>query len=106
MKPLIYPGTFVKLDTNKFKESMGVPRGALLFVAGAKAIPENEDDPYTQRVKFFVHLVGEDGYVNTESGVFLVDPKSVRAIGKKRQEILLAQLEKSYGENGEGATEH
>jgi hypothetical protein len=106
MNDLIYPGTFCKLNTNKFKTSMGVPKGTLLFVAGAKAVPEDENDPYTQRVKFLVHLVDDDGDILVEDGVYLVDPKSVRALGKKRQELLIAQMEKKYGDDGEGVTEH
>lgn len=86
---LIRTGDFCEVVSDKFAEETGVKRGHIVYVAGHKALPENENDPYTQRIKFFVNLVSRDGHVDSNK-LYLVDPRSILKVTKKKQEKLLS----------------
>lgn len=85
---LIIGGDFCQITSDKFAEDTGVKRGHLFYVAGHKALPENEADPYTQRIKFFGHLVSKDGHIDS-SKLYLVDPRSIAKVSKGKQKKLL-----------------
>jgi len=89
---LIYNNDFCMIATDIFEADHGIKNGHRVYVAGHRAIPEDEHDPYTQRIKFFVHLV-KDGHVQFDLGLFVMDPKSLRKVKVKEQNKLLAQLE-------------
>lgn len=55
MTKYIMTGDFCEIVTDKFVEE-GIKRGHVVYVAGHKALPITEEDPYTQRIKFLVHL--------------------------------------------------
>jgi hypothetical protein len=84
----IRTGDFCEIVSDKFTEQTGVKRGHIVYVAGHKALPEDESDPYTQRIKFFVNLVSNDGHVDGGQ-LYLVDPKSLLKVGKSKQKKLL-----------------
>ena len=86
---LIHTADFCQIVSDKFAEDTGVKRGHIVYVAGLKALPEDENDPYTQRIKFFVNLVSHDGHVDG-SKLYLVDPRSIQKVGKLRQKKLLS----------------
>lgn len=84
---LIFNGDYCQIVTDKFAQELGVKRGHLFYVAGHKALPEHEEDPYTQRIKFFGHLVSKDGHIDS-SKLYLVDPKSLAKVSKSKQKKL------------------
>lgn len=97
---LIRPEDFCEIIVDDFLE-FGVKKGQRVYIAGHKALPISKEDPYTQRIKFFVHLL-----VNKilDERLFIMDPKSLRKVGKKEQEkltsILKAQLDKEVVPDG------
>ncbi len=97
MKDLIYPRTFVAINSDAFVEH-GIEKGTIVFVAGTKAVPVSEEDPYTQRVKMFVHILDEEK-IDTSSGLFLMDPHSLINISSEENKRL---LDFNYPEDEEG----
>lgn len=67
-------------------EEYGVKVGHRVFVVGHRAIPEDERDPYTQRIKFFVHLL--DGKHVDASRLYVMDPRSLKKVKKGEQHEL------------------
>lgn len=86
MNNLIYPMTFVAINSNAFVEH-GVEKGDIVFVAGTKAVPVSDEDPYTQRVKMFVHILDNEK-IDTASGLFLMDPNSLINISAEKNKRL------------------
>lgn len=68
--------TFVTMNHNKLEKDHGIAKGDVMFVATAKAFPLSEEDPYTQRVFFFVQKT-KDMVIDDESGFYIVDPVSL-----------------------------
>ena len=70
----------VVVITNDKLEADGLPINTRVIVAGLKALPLTEDDPYTQRIKLFVQKINEteDG---VEGPIFMIDPASVKETG-------------------------
>jgi hypothetical protein len=89
---LIHDNDFCMIASDQFEKDTGVKNGTRVFVVGHRALPEDEHDPYTQRIKFFVHLV-EKKHVQFDKGLFLMDPKSLRKVKVKEQHNLTAILE-------------
>lgn len=83
---LIKPFTFVKINHNKLQEEYGLAEGDVVFVASAKAFPISEDDPYTQRILFFVQKT-KDEKIDDESGVYVLDPVSLSHIDPEEHKI-------------------
>lgn len=100
---LVYPMTFCTVTTDKFVEN-GLNKGSIVFIAGMRAIPEDESDPYTQRIKCFAHKVAKDGHTLVEEGFFIIDPKNLSPLSEKKSKPLAAMLERDYGE--ENPTTH
>ena len=92
---LIHVGDFCVIVTDKFAEEVGVKRNHLVYVAGIKALPIAEEDPYTQRIKFFCHLSEKDGSVDS-SKLYIIDPNSIQKVGKARQRVLTKKLKEDY----------
>lgn len=91
-RDLIHDNDFCMITSDKFAEE-GIKVGQRVFVAGHRAIPEDERDPYTQRIKFFVYLLDKNKHVDFAKGMFLMDPKSLKRVNKGEQHKLLALLE-------------
>lgn len=72
----IKPFYFARLNHNKLEKDHGIAKGDVVFVAAAKAFPLSEEDPYTQRIFFFVQKV-EEMKIDDESGFYIVDPVSL-----------------------------
>lgn len=70
----------------------GLPRGQRVYVIGSRALPISEADPYTQRIKFFSHIVNTKT-MELDPRMFLIDPSSLQKVGKKEQKNLKARLE-------------
>lgn len=85
---LIHNGDFCSIVSDKFAGELGVKRGHSVYVAGNKALPESDSDPYTQRIKFFVHLVDHDGHIDTTK-LYLMDPVSIQKVSKSKQKKLM-----------------
>lgn len=94
---LIKAGDFCYVITDKFVE-YGVPEGDVVYVIGHRAIPEDENDPYTQRVKFFVHRTDDDNHVLFDN-VYIMDPRSIEKVGELEEEELLAILDEDVNFN-------
>lgn len=92
---LIRSGDFCEVVTDKFVHE-DIKRGALVYVAGAKALPIEENDPYTQRIKFFVHLV-RDNVVGTDK-LYLMDAVSLLKTSASRQKKLVKTLREQVKE--------
>lgn len=71
----------------------GLPKGSRVYVIGSRALPISEADPYTQRVKFFAHLVKDTKTMELDPRMFLLDPNSIQKVGKNEQKKLKAKLE-------------
>lgn len=95
---LIHDGDFCMIISDKFEEH-GVKVGHRVYVAGHRAIPEDERDPYTQRIKFFVYLVNKEKHVEFDKGLYLMDPKSLKRVNKGEQHKLQAILDEELEAN-------
>jgi hypothetical protein len=94
---LIMNGDFVTISTNKFFKEFGVKKGRVAYVAGHRALPMNERDPYTQRVKFIVALCSEDGHIDTSGRHYLMDPRSLtKIVDPEALELLRAIYEEDF----------
>lgn len=87
---------FCFINTDKFEKEQGVKRGQRVYIAGHRALPISEEDPYTQRIKFLVNLVN-DGKVEFVP-IYLMDPDSLKLVGKREQEKLLEKLQEQLDE--------
>lgn len=86
---LIYPMTFVTVNTDKFEnEEGGIKKGDIVFVAGNKVLPISEDDPYTQRIFIYVQPVVND-YIDMEGGFYLLDPIHLSNLSKEENKRLV-----------------
>ncbi len=103
-RDLIFDGDFCMIATDKF-EDQGIKNGHRVYVVGHKAFAEDERDPYTQRIKFFVHLLDKK-HIVPEKGLFVMDPRSLRKVNpgeqKKLKEVL--EIDLAEAEIAEGAT--
>lgn len=61
-------------------EADGLSVGSRVVVVSVKAVPLSEEDPYTQRIKFFVAKLKEDE-TGIEEQLFVIDPTSVKSTG-------------------------
>jgi len=86
MTDYIRPFTFVAITHDKLKEEHGLAKGDVVFVASAKAFPLSEEDPYTQRIFFFVQKT-KDEKIDDESGVYMLDPVSLEQIDPEEHKI-------------------
>lgn len=86
-------GDFCEVVNQQLLNEFGLPQGQRVYIAGSKALPISKEDPYTQRVKFFSHLI-----VNKllDPRLFLMDPNSLRKVGKKEQKKLEVWLKAQY----------
>lgn len=85
---------FCEVVTDKFEEH-GVKRGHIVYVAGHKALPISEEDPYTQRIKFFTHLFNQHtGEINPD--LYLMDPLSILPVNDSLQEKYMALVRFMY----------
>lgn len=78
----IRPLDFCEVVTDKLADD-GVKRGQLVYVAGLKALPVSDTDPYTQRIKFFCNLVDKWGHVDNK--LYIMDPISLQKVDKNKQ---------------------
>jgi len=90
MNSLIRSGDFCYIITDKFLE-FGVPEGDIVYIAGQKAVPENEEDPYTQRVKMFIHRTDDNNHVLFDE-IYMMDPRSLEKVDGDTMEELVAIL--------------
>jgi hypothetical protein len=86
MADLIKPFTFMSINHNRLAEEHGLKEGDVVFIAAAKAFPMSEEDPYTQRIFFFVQKTVDDK-IDDESGVFMLDAKSLSFIDPEEHKI-------------------
>lgn len=79
---LIKVGNFCEVVTDRLTDQ-GVKRGHIVYVAGHRVLPVSEGDPYTQRIKFLVHLTNMG--VKESDNLYLIDPNSIQPVSKSRQ---------------------
>jgi len=87
----IREGDFCLMNTDKH-DDIGVKKGQRVYVAGSRALPITEDDPYTQRIKFFCHLI-KDGNV-TFDNIYMFDATSLKHVGSLEAKKLNNNLTK------------
>lgn len=80
----IHTMEFVRVTTDKL-EGDGLPAGSIVMVGALKALPVSEEDPWTQRIKLFVHKT-ENDYVDVAAGIFVIDPTSVEKLSEEENE--------------------
>lgn len=90
---LIRQDDFCEIITDQFEAETGIKKGQRVYIAGHRALPENEEDPYTQRIKFFVHLVVDKLIV---PGLYVMDPRSLRKVSGKEQKKLHGWLKAQF----------
>jgi len=86
MVDYIKPFTFMSINHDKLKEEHGLGSGDVVFIAAAKAFPLSEEDPYTQRIFFFVQKT-IDEKIDDESGVFMLDASSLSFLDPEEHKI-------------------
>lgn len=91
----IRPNSFATVNTNEFIDQ-GFPKGHVVFIAAAKAIPVEEDDPYLQRVYVFVNTTVE--YSVDSEKLYLMDPRQLDVLDEETSKIYLNQLEIDFGD--------
>jgi hypothetical protein len=94
-KKFIRNGNFCEVVSDKFVEE-GIKRGHIVYVAGHKALPISEEDPYTQRIKFFVHLYNEHERTMSKD-IYLMDPNSMLPVDVKAGEKFLDEYKLTNG---------
>lgn len=104
-KKFINDGDFVTINTNKFEKDHGVKKGSLAYIAGHRAFPISEQNPYTQRIKFFVSLVDSDGHVVIRP-IYLMDPKSLKLVDDHTAAELNAIFEEDFAQPEEVAEQY
>lgn len=88
---MIKSGTFVKVRNKKLGEH-GINYGDVVYVASLAPFPIKQSDQYTLRVKLFIHkLDGDD--IDTKSGIFVIDPRSVKELSEEDNAIYLQKVE-------------
>lgn len=95
MNKFINDGDFVTINTSKFQKEYGVKKGSLAYIAGHRAFPISEQNPYTQRIKFFVSLLDKGGHVVVKP-IYLMDPKSLKLVPENEAELLQAIFEEDF----------
>lgn len=88
---MIKSGTFVKVR-NKKLAAEGIEFGSILYVASLAPFPLKQSDQYTLRVKLFVHKMDGDD-IDTKSGIFVIDPRSVKELSEEENAIYLKKVE-------------
>lgn len=91
----IKDGDFCEIVTDKFAQEHDVKRGRLVYIAGHRALPVSENNPYTQRIKFMVHLLEGDN-VKPSLGLFIMDPDSLSLVPDNRQKRLADQMKADF----------
>lgn len=76
---LIRPEDVAVVTTKKFEKKYGVIKGSYVYVAGCRALPVRETDPYLQRVYAWVNTIDEDKSLNFNNG-FIVDPRHLKRL--------------------------
>lgn len=92
---LIHNGDFCEIVTDKFLHE-NVKRGHLVYVVGHKALPTDETDPYTQRIKFLAHLVKDEHVIAKE--IYVIDPVSLAKVPERKQKRLVSIFIKDFQE--------
>lgn len=90
-------GDFCEVVSDKFVEH-GVKRGHVVYVAGHKALPISENDPYTQRIKLLVHIYNDHTFEMGKE-LYLMDPNSLSRLDDYDQEHFLADYRRANGIN-------
>src|SRR5690606_12815969 len=103
MSKYIIDGDFVEIATDKFSEEHGVKRGRLAYVAGHRALPISEEDPYTQRIKFTVFLC--NGKHVDVSKAYLMDATSLAKVSDRRQKSLTKIFKEDFEEKNNESTD-
>lgn len=91
----IRQGDFCEIVSDKFIHE-NVKRGHYVYVAGLKALPISDNDPYTQRIKCFVHLLNGDHIESFE--IYVMDPDSLQKVNKSKQKKLGKFLKDDFGQ--------
>lgn len=94
LKKMIKPGEFCKI-TEDLTEDVGLSINDEVYVCGVRAIPENAEDPYTQRVKMLVVPIDKDNKLDT-SRVMLLDPTRLKRLTTKRAKLLQQLMEDTF----------
>ena len=90
---------FVSITTEALEE-VDMPKGSNALVIGHRAVPEDHNDPYTQRVKLIVHPVDGEGHLDA-SRVLMIDPRNVEIVEDEVQEKLDQILEQDFAAKDE-----
>jgi hypothetical protein len=88
---LIKPDDFCEIVTDNLEKD-GIKRGQRVLIVGHRALPISEEDPYTQRIKFFANILLDAKTMEFDPRLFLLDPRSVEKLKKKEQEKLRARF--------------
>jgi hypothetical protein len=96
---MIKPGEFCRIVMDISKD-VDLPVNSEVYVCGARAIPEDFEDPYTQRIKLLVMPL-VDGDTLDASRIYLIDPTRVERINSKRTKMLQQLLQNTFGEEGD-----
>lgn len=95
MVKYIKNGDFCEIVTDKFIHN-DVKRGHIIYVAGHKALPVSDEDPYTQRIKFLVHLYNSKERTMGKE-LYLIDPSSIMPVDVKAGEKFLDEYKLANG---------
>lgn len=101
---LIKQNDFCYVENDLFEKHLHIMKGDIVYVAGLFVVPESKEDPYTQRIKFQVHAMDDNKHVNTGRGLFVMDPRSLKKVEKRKQKKLYRILEKDFKERANNAT--
>jgi hypothetical protein len=93
----IHNNDFCEITTDKILHE-NMKQGAIVFVVGHKALPISEDDPYTQRIKFFCHLFDNHTYTMSKE-LYPLDPSSLRKLDQSDQENFTKEFKLANGIN-------
>jgi hypothetical protein len=91
----IQSGDFCEIVSDKFTDQ-GIKRGHVVYVAGHKALPISEEDPYTQRIKFLVHLYNLHDF-SMGKEIYLMDPNSILPFDENKQKVYLEEYKIANG---------
>lgn len=89
---LIKAEDFCEIITDNLEKD-GIKRGQRVMIVGSRALPVSEEDPYTQRVKFFANILTNAETMEFDPRLFLLDPRSVQKLKKREYDKLKARFQ-------------
>lgn len=75
----------------------GVEDGQYVYIAGSLVVPVDSNDLYNQRVMFSIHAAADNGDIDFEKGIMIVDPKNLKKVSAALRDKFQKRLDVQHG---------